>query len=66
MALKIRYSWKTETAEGSAICEIANDPPQSEAELRAIEVEVIGIAARRLETDEVEVAIFDWAVTSPE
>jgi hypothetical protein len=64
MPLELRYSWKTDTASGEDRCQIAADLPKNEADLRAIEVEVIGIAARRLNVDDIEVLIFDWKDTS--
>jgi|GraSoiStandDraft_26_1057304.scaffolds.fasta_scaffold261396_2 hypothetical protein len=60
MTLELRYSWKTDKDAGADTCQIAAEPPRNEAELRAIEIEVIGIAARRLNVDEVEVLIVDW------
>ena len=60
MALNIRYSWQTADAAGTAVCVLAAPAPKSEVEIRAIEVEVTALAACRLNTDEVEVTIFDW------
>ena len=60
MALNIRYSRKTANAAGTAVCILAAPAPRSEREIRAIEVEVTALAACRLDTDEVEVTIFDW------